>query len=1139
MSKSDKILNYFQKNLNSLDINTLENISARSEDAFKEICKDIGLKNDRKNRENIKMTWKRKKNFLISNKVSGKQFIGKIQDSFAESNVGFFETNLNIENKNSEIDFVPIPMDISQNSSLIEIQSEISLLEPNQLVNNDFIVPMSFWNLFLIGNKFKKNWTDSFNTYFKIYNQICVLVFKWYRIFERKRKKNASSFIAMAHCKHPKCASFYFSTKDKLDGDVKISVIRKGEIVHEKGDKFRRFFKGEIRKKLGDDLEKDFPSTVKLKKLDEAPRKILLKGNLNEVPNLNILKKISSERIKSLDLDINLFNYLIKLQNLYREEVYWPGHYCNGYIQSLGYDPLSIILFTEYQLKLITKLSKTKNIFLYLDSTGSVIRPPKWIKKGSIYYYALVIPGHKKSPVPIAEFISSSHDIPSICYFLSKFIHGLKSVSNLDSNKIIKKIETDFSLALIQAVLLSVNKINLKRYLDLAYQEIFLEKDSFDELTLIHVCSAHVINNVKKRFFGFVKNKNFRIKATRVVAKIINSNNILKITNYLVHFFIVFGSEFKNKFWDKSVAILDGNRDTKLKFALIPNIYVIRKKSLKKGSPFFQYFSEIKDLVINSEEASQEINPFFNPKLTDYVLKEILAFYPIISGIMLKKLNLIRDSNCHVENWFKIVKRNIFKSKLRNQVPRFIMIMEKLLKPRLDAFLFSLESTKKKKKKKIKADDTIDISLVEEMWAKKITDSSLFSSYSKSIEINPPIPTSTPKKTIGKPVENMDLTPIKNLSENRELPCLNLETKFSDKILNLSKNFEDKLSKNVSSVVTEAIKSINPWEEDINNLLIDFRPGVEIFAKIITKTDYESLSPRGWITGTIVNSFLDICREEGRNNFLDILNFDTYFLYQLKRFGVDNLGGFYKWANKNSIMSKDIWLVPYNKDGNHWTLYIVILKLKKIVYIDSLHGDLEMDITKKFLKFLASHYFNDTKLPFELKDWQIFIPKDIPHQGNAHDCGVHVCLWGYIMTGNTVLDFDQVSMSKIRIWIRNKIMNFKSRGSRHRRTHEKNLDLLLTDDSKLRVSKKLNFGDLKLFYCSPGDGESTLKFLGNIKKSLTKATDSRCGATICNPNESDPVQWIFCDRCREWFHKSCARDIQYEGDKAYCGSCRD
>lgn len=58
----------------------------------------------------------------------------------------------------------------------------------------------------------------------------------------------------------------------------------------------------------------------------------------------------------------------------------------------------------------------------------------------------------------------------------------------------------------------------------------------------------------------------------------------------------------------------------------------------------------------------------------------------------------------------------------------------------------------------------------------------------------------------------------------------------------------------------------------------------------------------------------------------------------------------------------------------------------------------------------------------DFSGWSLYVPKDIPLQkatkGNSGNCGVHVCMWEYIIVTVKTVQFEEKEMNKIRSWIR-------------------------------------------------------------------------------------------------------------------------
>lgn len=110
---------------------------------------------------------------------------------------------------------------------------------------------------------------------------------------------------------------------------------------------------------------------------------------------------------------------------------------------------------------------------------------------------------------------------------------------------------------------------------------------------------------------------------------------------------------------------------------------------VRHSSPFYKTFAEVKHTVEQalSDELSvcekQTVNRYYSPEFLDYMLEYLLPYFPLWSAFVLTKFNLARDSNASVENYFKIVKKDILRKELRIPAPRFIRTMESLLDGRL------------------------------------------------------------------------------------------------------------------------------------------------------------------------------------------------------------------------------------------------------------------------------------------------------------------------------------------------------------------------------------------------------------------------------------------------------------------------
>jgi len=97
-----------------------------------------------------------------------------------------------------------------------------------------------------------------------------------------------------------------------------------------------------------------------------------------------------------------------------------------------------------------------------IDATGSVILDDR-----KCYAYEIVVrhPQPGNPPLAVASCFTTSHNIPSISYFINSFCNA-ESTTYKNKKTIPKLVMCDGSVALIQSVVLSFFKKTLQSYLD-------------------------------------------------------------------------------------------------------------------------------------------------------------------------------------------------------------------------------------------------------------------------------------------------------------------------------------------------------------------------------------------------------------------------------------------------------------------------------------------------------------------------------------------------------------------------------------------------------------------------------------------------------------------------------------------------
>ena len=374
---------------------------------------------------------------------------------------------------------------------------------------------------------------------------------------------------------------------------------------------------------------------------------------------------------------------------------------------------------------------------LFFDATGSVMVEVKNQKK--VFLYSLVC--HDKTHgtiIPIADFISSAHDTITI----GKYLLTIKS--HLDLNNNVPVVVTDFSWALMNAVLLIFNSCNILKYLEWCYDYICCQGiySSNIKTILIH-CSCHTLKNVVRKSKKVNCEVNIRRAFIFCFSLLQNSLTIKQFEAYLINIYNMFYQRFETKSFIYSFTFLKSeimNRqiNNQTDTDVLEDTEYLEKKAnlknlsetldissetlnaLKKDSPFTIYFDDILaayDLIVTRDNESFTTiasNKFYCPELFE-IAKTMLYLLPFWSGLMFAcKTGLqgvTRLDNNIVENRFGDLKVN--KLKKRMVMPSELAgLLYKSLQVKYFQYYFNFD----KKETKIDKDA---IHKIEEQWNSK------------------------------------------------------------------------------------------------------------------------------------------------------------------------------------------------------------------------------------------------------------------------------------------------------------------------------------------------------------------------------------------------------------------------------------
>ncbi|KAG1959341.1 hypothetical protein F2P79_007101 [Pimephales promelas] len=295
---------------------------------------------------------------------------------------------------------------------------------------------------------------------------------------------------------------------------------------------------------------------------------------------------------------------------------------------------------------LVHHLQSKSPVSLSLDVAGGVVsKIPEQPKR--VLYYALALPGKARDapPLPVCEMLSNDHSVPPITFWLSEFTFHL---SKYTQGKV-HQVETDYSWALIQSVMLAFNKEHISSYLNRAY-EFCTGKKSWDEMksyTVLHICSAHILKAVRQAISRETDDKGLRDFATYAFARLQNASSMTESRTVFRAFCALLTTPQNTNLVKESLCVLESvisrSREHRLEDTTQSEDWESKERrhamTIIGRSPFSACFQqivkEVKEEVAGDEKClAKEDNPYFCPGILT-VLHTYLAIFPLWSGLLL------------------------------------------------------------------------------------------------------------------------------------------------------------------------------------------------------------------------------------------------------------------------------------------------------------------------------------------------------------------------------------------------------------------------------------------------------------------------------------------------------------------------
>ena len=339
--------------------------------------------------------------------------------------------------------------------------------------------------------------------------------------------------------------------------------------------------------------------------------------------------------------------------------------------------------------------------------------------------------------------ISSAHTSAEISYFLHKWFLDAKKI--LCGNFNIGQIEVDFSWALIHSTCNVFLNCNIESYLDTCWNCSGLNSSVKDLNVIVHLCSAHLMHGIGFHINKKLKiNKDVRRLFLHVIGFMVRCTELSKINDIFNSLCRVFMSKYIDESVLSNIDKLESyiSEDSQispdisndLETDITDTNSIIDKdvKTYKEKSPFGRHFvkiarncqDDIKNNISNTAEKFDS-NICYHPDIIEYLLTFYLPILPLWSEIILgpKSIsvgnNYSHYSNATVENWMRILKLDILRSKTNLRPGDLIKILYPSIESRISAFNFAFHLIATKVFKNLKRPRDVSEEHCSEEWSRK------------------------------------------------------------------------------------------------------------------------------------------------------------------------------------------------------------------------------------------------------------------------------------------------------------------------------------------------------------------------------------------------------------------------------------
>ncbi len=326
------------------------------------------------------------------------------------------------------------------------------------------------------------------------------------------------------------------------------------------------------------------------------------------------------------------------------------------------------------------------------------------LPESSILYSAVCNDINNKQTISVFEFVTTLHTSESISKFITFAVNRIQqNPGKIQQFSLAPIVVMDFSFAILNGVLNSINKCSLTEYIQFCYELIFNKKTDLKMYpTFVYLCSTHFLKNIIKKTKPFKSSVNQDVINQLIFGFTLLQNSITQqeIENNMINIYNIFNNKYLDQTVVYSLKALRTeliNRD--LHRVNIQNIssptltkrnaqfakhldlsddqsFLESNKTIITNSPFKKYFDIFfvnmqQNIDKKTVNLNLKPNPYYQPELFNIIRKQMYII-PLWSGIMIYKCQLMypdsferilsRLSNNPAEGWFGHLKNYLLEN---------------------------------------------------------------------------------------------------------------------------------------------------------------------------------------------------------------------------------------------------------------------------------------------------------------------------------------------------------------------------------------------------------------------------------------------------------------------------------------------